>query len=75
MKYFKITDLDTMEAWYVSSTLPNETPGHVALSAHLDTSKRYQIKEVKGAEFYGLATGRDADTDDDWEDQIDERYY
>lgn len=86
MKYFKITNTkDTEEEFYVSSTLENETPTHLALTLHLGAGDdQYQIVEVTKEEFdreteedvpEGLRLCRpdiDLDTDDDWEDLDDE---
>ena len=52
MKYFKITDLITGDEHLISSSLPNETVAHVAMSAHLDTEKRYSIEEISYDDFY-----------------------
>jgi hypothetical protein len=52
MKYFKVTDITTADEFFISSTLPNETPAHVALTLHLDDSKKYVIDEVSYQEFY-----------------------
>lgn len=86
MKYFKITDTKDEDVWefYVSSTLENETPAHLALALRLDTGDQYEITEVTKEEFdreteeddeEGLLLGRrDMDLpDDDWEDE-DEEY-
>lgn len=51
MKYFKITDLTTGTEHYISSTLPNETVAHVAITAHLDPEKKYNIEEVSYDDF------------------------
>lgn len=75
MKYFKITDLTTGEEHFVSSTLPNETPAHVAMSAHLDLEHKYNIEEVTSRAFYGFPEcTRDPDIDDD-EDREDYEDY
>lgn len=69
MKYFKITNLTTGEEYYVSSSLPNESTTHVAMSQHLDTAYKWRVEEVRAIEFFGLGSScRDPDTDDDWED-------
>ena len=52
MKYFKVTDITTADEFFISSTLPDETPAHVALTLHLDDSKKYVIEEVSYHEFY-----------------------
>lgn len=52
MKYFKVTDITTADEFFISSTFPNETPAHVALTLHLDDSKKYVIEEVSYHEFY-----------------------
>lgn len=72
MKYFKITNLTTHEAHYVTSTLPNESPTHVAMSAHLDPTHKYSVEEVSAIEFLSRGScKRDFDIDnwddDDWE--------
>ena len=54
MKYFRITDLTTGDEHLISSVLPNETPTHVMLSAHLDTEHKYRIEEISVKEFYGF---------------------
>ena len=85
MKYFKITNIkDKEDEFYVSSTLANETPAHLALTLHLGAGDdQYQIVEVTKEEFdreteedeeEGLLLGRrDMDLpDDDWEDEDDE---
>lgn len=51
MKYFKVTDLTAETTHYISSTLPNETVAHVALTLHLDTEKKYNIEEISYDEF------------------------
>lgn len=60
MKYFKVTNIDDPEdEFYVSSTLPNETPLHLAMSLHLGAGdSRYDIVEVTKEEF-------DTETEDD----------
>ena len=62
MKYFKVTNInDPEEEFYVSSTLPNETPLHLAMSLHLGVGEgdgRYNIVEVTKEEF-------DRETEDD----------
>ena len=60
MKYFKVTNIDDPEdEFYVSSTLPNETPLHLAMSLHLgEGDNRYDIVEVTKEEF-------DLETEDD----------
>ena len=60
MKYFKVTNInDPEEEFYVSSTLPNETPLHLAMSLHLgEGDGRYDIVEVTKEEF-------DQETEDD----------
>ena len=53
MKYFKITNIkDKDDEWefYVSSTLENETPAHLALTLHLEDDQ-YEITEVTKEEF------------------------
>jgi hypothetical protein len=73
MKYFKITNLTTKEDHYVSSNLPNETPTHVLLSAHVDTEYKYVVTEVTAKEFYGYPPKCiDFDVDEDEEDDDDE---
>ena len=75
MKYFKITDLATREEHYVSSTASSESAEHLLTSSGLDLTKKFRIEEVRGAEFYGLSTGRpDPDTDDEVEDSDDDYY-
>lgn len=52
MKYFKVTNINDQEdEFYVSSTLSNETPVHLAMTLHLDFEKEYQIVEVSQEEF------------------------
>lgn len=52
MKYFKVTNInDPEEEFYVSSTLPDETPVHLAMTLHLDFENKYQIVEVSQEEF------------------------
>ena len=60
MKYFKVTNInDLEEEFYVSSTLPNETPLHLAMALHLgEGDGRYDIVEVTKEEF-------DRETEDD----------
>ena len=60
MKYFKVTNInDPEEEFYVSSTLSNETPMHLAMSLHLGEGEgRYDIVEVSKEEF-------DLETEDD----------
>lgn len=60
MKYFKVTNIDDPEEeFYVSSTLPNETPLHLAMTLHLgEGDARYDVVEVTKEEF-------DHETEDD----------
>lgn len=60
MKYFKVTNIDDPEEeFYVSSTLPNETPLHLARTLHLgEGDTRYDVVEVTEEEF-------DRETEDD----------
>ena len=60
MKYFKVTNVnDPEEEFYVSSTLPTETPLHLAMSLHLgEGDGHYNIVEVTKEEF-------DRETEDD----------
>lgn len=60
MKYFKVTNInDPEDEFYVSSTLPNETPLHLAMSLHLgEGDVRYEVVEVTKEEF-------DRETEDD----------
>jgi hypothetical protein len=53
MKYFKITNInDPEDEFYVSSTLPNETPMHLAMTLHLgEGDGRYDVIEVTKEEF------------------------
>jgi hypothetical protein len=52
MKYFKVTNINDQEdEFYVSSTLSNETPVHLAMTLHLDFEKEYRIVEVSQEEF------------------------
>lgn len=52
MKYFKVTNInDPEEEFYVSSTLPDETPVHLAMTLHLDFENEYRIVEVSQEEF------------------------
>jgi hypothetical protein len=53
MKYFKVTNVDDPEEeFYVSSTLLNETPLHLAMSLHLgEGDGRYDVVEVTKEEF------------------------
>ena len=53
MKYFKVTNInDPEDEFYVSSTLPNETPLHLAMTLHLgEGASRYDIIEVTKEEF------------------------
>jgi hypothetical protein len=77
MKYFRITNLTTREDHYVSSDLPNESPAHVMLSAHLDPKFKYAIAEVTVKEFYGFPPRCiDIDLDvDDRKDYFDDDFY
>jgi hypothetical protein len=75
MKYFKIIDLTTGKDYLVSSTLPNETAAHVAMSAHLDLEHKHRVEEISAREFYGLPSRcHDPDIEDDYEDDDDECY-
>lgn len=60
MKYFKVTNIDDPEEeFYVSSTLLNETPLHLAMTLHLgEGDARYDVVEVTKEEF-------DRETEDD----------
>lgn len=53
MKYFKVTNInDPEDEFYVSSTLPNETPLHLAMTLHLgEGDGRYDVVEVTKEEF------------------------
>lgn len=75
MKYFKVTNVNNPEEeFYVSSTLPNETPLHLAMTLHLgEGDGRYDIIEVNKEEFDRetedndpptFLMGRDFDVDD-----------
>ena len=75
MKYFKVTNVNDLEdEFYVSSTLPNETPLHLAMTLHLgEGDGRYDIIEVTKEEFDRetedtdpptFLMGRDFDVDD-----------
>ena len=76
MKFFKITNLTTNEEHYISSTLPEETPTHVAMSAHLDPAHKYRVEEVTAKEFYGYPPRCiDLDVDDDWDSEDDGEYF
>lgn len=76
MKYYRITNLTTREDHYVSSSLPNESPGHVAMSAHLDPEFKYSVVEVTAKEFYGFPPRCvDLDLDDDDRDEYDDDDY
>lgn len=84
MKYFKVTNVnDPEEEFYVSSTLPNETPLHLAMTLHLgEGDGRYDIKEVSAEEFYReteeddplsfVRPKRDPDCDGDWDWEDDD---
>jgi hypothetical protein len=51
MKYFKIIDTTVEdEEFYISSTLPNDTPEHILEITNLDPAQ-YQIVEVSKEEF------------------------
>lgn len=54
MKFFKITDLVTGRVHMISSSLPNESITHVAMSAHLDLSHKYNIEQISAREYYGI---------------------
>ena len=60
MTYFKATNInDPEDEFYISSTLPNETPMHLAMTLHLgEGDGRYDIVEVSKEEF-------DRETEDD----------
>lgn len=62
MKYFKVTNInDPEEEFYVSSTLPSETPTHLAMALHLgEGDGKYSIVEVTKEEF-------DTETEDEHE--------
>jgi hypothetical protein len=53
MKYFKVTNVeDPEEEFYISSTLPNETPLHLAMTLHLgEGDGRYEITEISKEEY------------------------
>ncbi len=85
MKYFKVTNVnDPEEEFYISSTLPNETPAHVALTLHLDLDKQYKIEEVSAEEFYReteeddplsfIRSKQDFDCDGDWDWEDDDEF-
>jgi hypothetical protein len=83
MKYFKVTTPED-DGWefYISSSLPNETPLHLAMSLHLgEGDGRYDVVEVSKEEFDRetededpptFLMGRDFDVDEDYEDNDDE---
>jgi hypothetical protein len=62
MTYFKVTNVDDPEdEFYISSTLPNETPLHLAMTLHLgEGDGRYNVVEVSKEEF-------DLNMEDVWE--------
>lgn len=73
MKYYRITNLSTLQSHYVSSDLPTESPTHVAMSAHLDPKYKYTVVEVTAREFYGFPPKCiDLDVDDDRDDSDDD---
>lgn len=52
MKYFKVANInDPEEEFYVSSTLANETPAHLATTLYLDPVDGYRVVEVSQEEF------------------------
>lgn len=51
MKYFRVTDLTTNQTSYTSSSLPNESVTHMAISLHLDPEHKYDIQEISYSEF------------------------
>jgi hypothetical protein len=55
MKYFKIINKDDPEdewEFYISSTLPNETPLHLAMTLHLgEGDGSYDITEISKEEY------------------------
>ena len=61
MKYFKPNWTLPQEKNSIFSTLPNETPAHVAVTLHLDLDKKYKIEEVSKEEF-------DRETEDEEDD-------
>lgn len=88
MTYFKVLDLTSNEAFYVSSPLRNETPFHMAMSLHLNLERRYKIEEVTADEFFretdeddflgselvSVVANSDCEDDWDWEDRDDDCY-
>jgi hypothetical protein len=75
MRYFKIVNLSTGDIHYVSSTLPDETTAHVALTAHLDSNYEWEIKEVTYFEFMFCSEGPSLVHDLDVEDDSDQEDY
>ena len=76
MKYFKVTNVDDPEEeFYVSSTLPNETPIHLAMTLHLGSGDgRFDVVEVSKEEFeretedeYEPLDHMVSDCEDDWD--------
>jgi uncharacterized protein YacL (UPF0231 family) len=69
MKYYKIIDHTDQATWYISSTLVEESVGHVAMSQHLDPTHKYTVTEVSGSEYmrwnYSLRRLHDMDIEDD----------
>jgi len=63
MKYFKVANInDPEEEFYVSSTLANETPAHLATALCLAPVDGYRVVEVSQEEFE-CETEDDEDSD------------
>ena len=85
MKYFKVTNIDDPEdEFYVSSTLPAETPMHLAMTLHLgEGDGKYDVTEVTKEEYVretedcdppGIM-GRDFDYEDDLDYEDDDDFF
>lgn len=52
MKYFKVTNVEDPWEFYISSTLPNETPLHLAMTLHLgEGDGSHDITEISKEEY------------------------
>jgi hypothetical protein len=71
MKYFRVTDLTTGKDYLISSTLPNESCTHVAMSAHLDPNHKYKVEEITARAYWGFPECTSS-LEDDWDNEDDE---
>lgn len=78
MKYIKVTDTETDESFYTSSSCAIP----VAMLLRQNPKKKYKIEEVSVSDYYranwsffSSSCDSDCEGDWDWEDGDDEEYF